>query len=226
MAMKLNEIIKTSYTTRPYSLEYDDEFETPGDEDSGHFSYIKRPKSNPHVVIKKNKDTLEHTRDGFILYVKELKRRRIWEKNIHFPRVYNTTDIKTRYGDNVRSWEIEKLIPLYECSKEELTSILYRYFHFSNDMKNKSNPDIDRMHRDSIIDEIINNIKSSIKPPYRWVTDDEFKEAILILRDISKNIKASLDIHSDNIMARRTSTGIQLVFSDPFGFQNLKNEIE
>ena len=51
-----------------------------------------------------------------------------------------------------------------------------------------------------------------------YMVDDDFKRAMDFIIATSQKTGYHYDIHDENIMIRRTSTGAQMVISDPLGF--------
>jgi hypothetical protein len=213
--MKLNEIIKTSHKQAHGGVFYNKKLKQKAQDSDNHglYSFVTHDEDDPHIVTKYGKETLENSRDGFIKYAQEIKRRRLWEKNIHFPRIYtvtDTTDATPTIGGKYRSWKIEKLTKLRSCSTEQLNAMSYQYFGKEYESF---------VSKTSIITNICKNIENFLygisDTP---VIDNEFKQACLILRDIREKINIYFDIHDGNLMVRVTPVGTQIVFTDPFGF--------
>lgn len=225
--MKLIEITST-ITNKPTNLDMDDRNKPKrhgvGDDDIGHFSFVKPDEDDPHMIRKYHRraDIID---DAFNYYVEELRKRKLWNKNIHFPRIYNT-NIHQGYKD----WEIEKLIKLSDASKTEYRALIKRYF---------SGEDVDAgLYRAT---DKMNYMQIFLNFIVRYtgdgdgdgdegfqVVDEELKKALNILVEIKRNVPeiTHFDWGLDNIMFRRTSVGLQVVFTDPFGFAKVQKNVD
>jgi len=188
--------------------------------DPGHFSFVKHDEDEPHMITKYHRRP-DEMGDAFVSYAKLLKKKKIWNKNIHFPRIYVTNDDKDAEGRVFRDWTMEKLVSWKNVSEEELRELISRYFR---------GPEINRF----LSGKFTPLLEYAEQIPlycisYFWnknhgrfiVNNDEFKWALDFLKDIVNGeygYIGSLDLHADNVMYRRTPVGVQLVFTDPFGF--------
>lgn len=227
--MRLFEIIKHTYTQdrrefAPDERERDsgesgEEGSTKptsdGDElESGSFSFVK-PDVDPHMIRKYHKRDHYAETDGFVLYAEYLASKELWNKNIHFPRVYNTNQ-DPGYGD-AHDWLIEVLVPWNYVSEKEYQAMFRRYFTGEG------------VERRMILDNTalyavaMSTMISTVCGEYGLnediqVKDEELAEAIRLLTEFADSSSAELDLHKNNIMYRRTSVGMQVVLSDPFGY--------
>lgn len=212
--MKLIEIFEPSVEQKNYRGEFD--FRSSG-KNMGHgvlgqgsFSVARHDKSDPHMVNKRQYDPgteIGTVNDVFDLYATVVVKEQLWDM-VHFPRIYKIKKITDSTGKSVHRWKMEKLIPLDSVSVEELQHLFRRYFAT---MPNSTSPHYISRH-----------IKEVIQ--YGWVRsikDDTFKAAceklIEIFTEIQKtNDAVFIDLHSNNLMVRRSHLGIDVVFSDPF----------
>jgi hypothetical protein len=139
--MKIYEILSTQTyrqprMTRQERHDVDDDDSIP----AGWYSFVHKDKDDPHMVKKFKRPNKED--DGYDDYVNELRKNKLWSKNIHFPRVYNTNVSHYINPDHAngpeyeKGWDkntyvdytLERLIPYSNVSTQQLTSALSRYF--------------------------------------------------------------------------------------------------
>jgi len=238
--MKINnllEIISTSTKERSVSGKFkSDDWEVEDDQNErekgrsvGRFSTVK-PGSDPHTVKKSSKVPGMDTIDGYWTFIDYVIKYKLWE-NPHFPRVYSIKKIKDSTGDLMFRGEIEKLEPLKELNLKEIEHLFERIFGqdgLPTLMQNTAGLDSSELKK-AYIDRFAKDIEQISKGITKLkIVDDSFKKAIKILQMIRKKEKQAgkksirggrgliYDIHSENIMVRRTPYGLQLVFTDPF----------
>lgn len=213
--MRLFEIITHTKTSEPRGLSDEERLEPKkhglvGVDDSN-FSFVQSDE-DPHMVRKYNKSEEASRQDGFAKYVEFIVRFKLWDNNVHFPRVYNTNVVQGGdYGDPVYDWTIEKLLDWDAVSVAEYDYMNQRYF-------GESVNDEPRLLIQDMASRILNALRGDT------VMSNEVRDPDLITAmEVLKQIKdyagfVGYDIHKDNIMFRRTPVGMQLVFNDPFGF--------
>lgn len=182
-----------------------------GEEGVGSFSRV-RPSKEPHQVKKYSHSPLKYD-EGFNIfarYIAEPGKNRM--DNIHIPKVYNIKKYTDASGKHIDSYEMERLQSLQTVSKEELEHMWNVYFN------TEWSEHTDMSMLLGMLQIVIDNDTSLDL----MIKSQELKEAIFIIRGAldyaSKkfgDIRAMPDLHADNLMIRRTSSGVQLVFSDP-----------
>lgn len=188
---------------------------TPDELGRGIFSRVTTHADDPHLITKYQMRSNDgYIRDLFNEYAEIIALHKLWNL-IHFPRVYAIKKIVDDAGNSLHEWKIEKLVPLSAVSKNDIESLSERYF----------SPKIIRKLVDEKyhISEFCYVIERSIQYE-KWdnFVDDTLREAGKVLYEIYKVLdkkypyNVSFDLHEDNIMFRRTHTGLELVFSDPF----------
>lgn len=182
------------------------------------YSKVKDVKNEPHMVRKYNHrpmDKYAHKRnavDGFNYFIEQLIEKEETD-NIHFPKVYSMKKIVDDNDNFIHTYDIEKLIPGFRLTKDELVKVCTESFGEEEGSDQYDEDDLQRIIAGKIIYAIEKN-------DYTDIISDSLIEALNIITDIIKSavkIKRGhrLDIHSDNIMYRRTPYGVQLVINDP-----------
>lgn len=182
------------------------------------FSVVTHKENDPHMVRKHNyrpmdpKASRRFRTDGFNFFVQELINRDAMD-NIYFPKVYSMKKISDDSNQYIHTYKTEKLYDMKQLSREELLKICEEIFG-PDDMSN----DFDE---NDLISIIAGKIEYAlINYDYSDIKSDELINALQILAGIAKDAikspeKYRLDVHTQNIMARRTPYGPQLVINDP-----------
>lgn len=173
---------------------------------------------DPHVVTKQqlNKsDPYGELVDLFDEYAEMISEKRLWEF-IHFPRVYKTKRKHNSQGQTRYEWEMERLIPVKTIEHDEIVRLSNRYFKSSalEDLEEEEFHISEFVFQLEMMAEL-NDVKS--------IKDETLAKSISILNVIFNSLQrkhaphtVTMDLHSENIMFRRTQNGLQVVFSDPF----------
>lgn len=232
----LLEIISTSTKERSVSGRFkSDDWEVEDDWNErekgrgvGRYSVVK-PGSDPHTVKKSSKTPGMDMMDGYWKFIDYVIKYKLWE-NPHFPRVYSIKKIKDSTGDIMFRGEIEKLEPLKGLRFDEIKHLYEKIFGLDElpslmkNTKGLGKEELAKLYIDRFAKDISQTAKGIVP---NWIVDESFKNAIEILKKIKEKEKSSgekairgkgfiYDIHSENIMVRRTPYGLQLVFTDPF----------
>ncbi len=155
------------------------------------------------------------TKDGFNYFIENIIKSDSFD-NIHFPKVYNIKKITDKEGNWIHKYDVERLIPLKELSNREI----YRLFTDNFKRHVKEYEKMDSYDLEDTRSNIGFILSSAIrKNDHSELRSAELKKAVSLLHNM--NTRASdeghfMDLHSDNVMARRTPYGLQLVINDPF----------
>lgn len=210
--MKLNEIIEPEIITKNYKgqFRYPQKPNTNAEMGFGYFSVTRTDKSDPHMVIKRHKKAYDF-KEGFDIFAQNVVDNKLY-KNIHFPKIYKSTDIKDKENQSIKKWQIERLYPFKSLSEKELIHLVESYFYPSSFENFLSHGE--KMIRFKIVD----ILKVAIyKGNYDPIKSDELKNALAIIKKMYENQTGiMLDLHQGNVMIRRTPYGNQLVITDPF----------
>lgn len=157
--------------------------------------------------------------DGYFAFVDALRQLKPADKiNPYLPQIYKVKPFETTNRKRYLEVTMEKLYPFKEIRQEEAFAILEkltgeRLAHdFIKDAKRFLLRIVERF--------IENPEKSSFNLPNKRVfaiTDVNFKKAAALVNRFITVF--NLDLHDQNIMFRRTSTGAQLVITDPLGYE-------
>lgn len=215
--MRLFELITHTRTRNPTAMDpverSEPEMFSMADKQPGTFSFIRNDDDDPHMVRKYNKTAYHSKQDGFVVYAEFVNKYKLWDSSVHFPRIYNTNDDPDRDGSRY-DWQMEKLIEWRDISAKEFLALYNRYF-----IAPVSREDLPSQ---MLVDDIINELLEALHPksdPADVVKDEGLLSALKSLKVIRDTAGFSeFDLHINNIMYRRTAVGLQLVFSDPFGF--------
>lgn len=209
--MLLTEIIQTDVTN--VNLPNRKFKQSKSQEDSigkGRYSTVRNDPKDPHMVIKKTKfdknSTSYHNKDVYPQFIEELINSD-QKMNPYFPRVYGMKSYNDKSDDKLHKFNIERLEDLRQLSAEEMDHIMSLIME--DDVRKAWNIDNERMLAWFISEAIKkNSVRKEIK-------DKNLYDALTFL---SKFLKKNwfLDLHSENMMFRRTPYGPQLVITDPF----------
>lgn len=173
----------------------------------GSYAYGAPDKKDPHMFNKKN--WVPAHKDGYYEYVRWIQP--YIESNIFLPRVYQIKVTTDSNGKQIPKYKIEKLRPYTDFSIESILGLANSLFpHFERDVRPGSLADISFVWK-KMIKEIDNMINGR-----DFTTDnDQLVQAIRIIQRIIDSGPYHNDMHSGNAMVRGTSTGPQLVITDP-----------
>lgn len=182
----------------------------------GRYSTVRSDPKDPHMVTKKSKfdknTTQYHNKDVYPQFIEALINSD-QKMNPYFPRVYGMKSYTDQKGDKLHKFNIEKLEDLRELSKEELEHIMDLAI---DENVRKARKISDERIFAWFISEAVkkNSIRKEIK-------DKNLYNALTFL---SKFLKKNwfLDLHSENMMFRRTPYGPQLVITDPFSQESIQ----
>ncbi len=175
---------------------------------TGHFSSVySDPKRTPHDARKVSRPRDLHEIDGFYHYMVELEK---WPDNgnPYFPRfraikIYHGPDDLTVY-----SAQMEKLIPAKSGASER--EVIFRRIFGDEEGKGFAK-------RHSLF-EVVEAAIQKYGNLADKIIDKDLLSAANFIQRVSEKHSAGVDIHSDNLMFRRTPYGLQLVITDPLSF--------
>lgn len=222
--MKILEILNTEIQNRSYRGKFDNVDRTfkkmygktkdPRSIDSGNFSYVKKD-NDPHMVVKTSRTPLDAEEDGYWVYIDYIIKHKLWE-NTYFPRVYINKNIKDSDNNSMRRIKMEKLFKFSSINSKELLFLENKVFgsalEIDPDDSNDKGSHLFEFAK-QVSKDIYNGVSSSEKK------DSNYIEAVTIIGNIMKNKNLALDLHDDNLMIRRSNSGVQLVITDPFSFK-------
>lgn len=178
----------------------------------GKYSVVADDPADPHMVKKRqlSRSDTDNSKDLYTTFAKTVVAYKLWNK-IHFPRIYEIKVLQDKDHKQLFKWRIEKLHDIYTLSPEEFDSLINRYF--TRDIVQAINKSPERMC--DIMRSMI------VKKDFSNVEDEQFKTCMAIISKMIQSFQSigryfKLDLHSGNIMVRRTSVGPQLVITDPF----------
>ena len=213
--MKLDEILEafdTQVSDKTTSRSFRPSVPPKSEDELGRGSFsIARPSKDPHTIKKRqfNDPSLRKESDVFQDYARVVYKNKLWDK-IHFPRIYSAKTLKDKEGNVLHRWEMEKLLPLDSLAKndhDELYHFFAKYVPEDYALSVRSFLDVlDQAAHTGNVDKIDDeNLQRAIK----WLHQ--------MYRHFAKKYdKMRFDLRPSNVMVRRTNTGPQLVFSDPF----------
>jgi len=230
--MRLYEIT-TAFQRKP-DKKYSKKFKIPQNRTletgkKGAYSKVKDDRFDPSIIHKYNYIPVksEHKYDPYWLYVDYIIGSRLHETNPYFPKFYVSQTIKDVRNFKVRKLTMERLDAHETVSSDELERYLM------SALKEDWIKKIFVKPRDGDLNVIwtweyfCNAIEYTVKrggdSPFK---DEQLNEAIremqMMLRSFANyySIGTGVDLHSDNIMIRRTGGDIQPVITDPFFNKN------
>jgi hypothetical protein len=178
------------------------------------FSHKNRPASAFKVGIGDGEDT-------YLSYIAKVSQNERWKSNPYLPRVHSQKNYKDPGGGASYVVEMEKLVPFMSIEPEEVEAIIDRAFH---NLPPGKYADLPRQY--DVVEEITSAAQGNTTS-IRNIKDKQLLQAIAMISNIgSKRYRGNeygkrssgamhLDIHTSNVMIRRTSVGAQLVITDP-----------
>lgn len=179
------------------------------------FSSVSPVKNSPHE-IKKYGHTPLAIQEGFNFFIKYIIETNN-QSNIHFPRVYSVQKIGDKDGKHIDKYIMERLIDLDSVSYDELVIVFKQNFKIYNQNYVSA----------AEVADIISRCVNSTPSREEEILSDSLSEALKLTNDCIKkckevcsgkqykNYRVCEDLHSGNIMLRRTQHGYQIVINDP-----------
>lgn len=176
---------------------------------------------DPHMVNRLAKKASNRGDSEYDIFAKWVTSNEKVRQNPHFPRIY-VMNAKQEDGESgtqklLIDYKIEKLVPMDKLSSEEIRAIMDTHFA-PRDMSVEDFNDYEFTYNDIAFFtfEYIHSGESSedIAPV------GKFRQACDMLENFLYEEPMGLvyDLHWENIMVRRTGTGLQLVFTDPVAY--------
>lgn len=209
----LLELIDTKITTK----KYDPRAKRGPVMGSGIYSTVTKDLDDPHMVRKLHHDPDTAGLDGFVKWGEYMIKHKLMN-NPHLPRIYNISKEMIDGGGFVYEYTMEELTPLSKGNirKDEFEALWRQH------MSEESYPeDADEMSGEELMGFLGSIIMAAIEGDDKSlndITSESLKEAVLHLRHYYEEESSNPipDVHSDNVMMRRTPHGLQLVVTDPF----------
>lgn len=164
----------------------------------------------PHLPQEDIQDT-----DSYSIYIKKITDDKMAQKNPYFPRVYDIKITSDKYQQQKYSIKMEKLQNISQSSDEELIYFLEKMFKI--ELFPQRYQPLDELTHEGKIRAMSFALKESIDND-SLVNDEILEEALNYLKMLYNNPAYGLawDLHAGNYMVRRTPSGGQIVFVDPF----------
>lgn len=191
---------------------------------AGTQSSVKDHPNDPHMVKKHNirpyPDTLGKQTDGFNQFINYLIEHDLLD-NVHFPKVYDIKEIVDQDDRKIYTYTMEKLVPSMSLYRDEIDAFCEKIFtpelaeRFFTDASMLGRSEETYKYR--MFDLFTQEFDEALN--YGRITDiqdESLRDAFVTLHMISLRLKKSSDLHNGNFMWRRSSTGVQIVFTDPF----------
>ena len=225
--MLINEIIDPEISKReikspmnlPRMIKAKDRREYSSDA-AGAYAYGSEVTGDPHLYSKKSFMPSRLEQDAYYQYIKAAGPH--MGENPYLPRVYKINVIADPLYRYKPSYKLEKLDDLASCDRAELRYLIESAFPGYLESLIST---IDTSSEWAMGRGLIQEIKLVIEGPRQYpkyaakhqftVNPELLQAATIIQRVISSNKHFSLDLHSKNVMVRRTQVGVQLVITDP-----------
>ena len=214
--MKILEIVDTKFSSAKYKGRFRDNSEEyfsdkPNVLGAGLFSKAVHDKKDSHMVRKSH--TAPDAGDGFVPFAEYLAKSGYMD-HPNLPKIYEIRDIEDRAGSRVYSYTIEQLLPYSKFSVKALIPIAEKTF------KMDAFTEKDLSSSKALTGKFGSILADAVAyGDTRDIIDDNVIVACGVLRNFLKTFDGAattLDLHSGNLMYRRTPYGLQLVISDPF----------
>lgn len=206
------------FKDRPFN--YHKEKNNPRNLGTGNFSKVRSTR-DPHVVKKSSISTTRgnpELDDAYWDFVNLVLKNKLWE-NPYFPRFYRKTSIQGEKDTSHHSVEMERLESIEKAPNEDLIPMIRKALNKKGREYVKAKAE-EVGGKGALIFAFSTVINSAVYDGnLSLIGDDELAKALKILNLYAKNSSVKIDIHEENIMARRTPVGLQLVITDPFSFK-------
>ena len=174
--------------------------------DSGAFSNVKDDYGDPHMIKKSsNKAIRAGVDEGFRVFIEFIVKNG-YADNPHFPRVYKANKIVGKDGYAVDSYKVEKLLTKTQVDEEALVGLVKALL-----------PNYKReIHEYNAASILADEIEAETYKQLNRFELESLNDACRIIAElVASNKSVSTDLHTGNIMFRRTQHGIQVVLNDP-----------
>ena len=204
---------------------------------TGAFATAYRHKNTPHDVTKGSKATSDP--DGWQVLFHAISKDEDAQANPYFPRFRSINQFKQNddYADDAKESyvvKVEALEPYKNLSEAEREMLVNKIFEESGmDIINHYWEEKFRSHayprgrpQHFAGEKFAWAIRACLEgdtweDELRWaIQDKKFKQAIEFLQKTAQEEEVEFDLHSSNMMIRRTSVGVQLVLNDPLGYSD------
>lgn len=171
--------------------------------------------------------------DAYFKYVQLLAKNNRFIKNSYFPKIYDV-QVRTYKEEGIEETyytyavDMERLYDWSTLRDEEALMLgkrmFYNYEKLSKHFLEKASEynDIVPQYRIALLEfirhavfDIWGEYPKDVTDQRTTIKDTDLKKAVMLLKSLKAKEGVGFDIHSGNIMIRRTSTGPQLVFTDP-----------
>lgn len=188
----------------------------------GVFADVYGHADNPHDVVKISWPAHSTKVDGYEAFIRELSRDPKMYNNPHFPRIQLIRNVRDKESGN-RQYivRMERLYSHSELSKEEYDIMVENTF---KPLYIKSvERDIPDWRKDSVSQSVFFNwmeygftsMSHIPEQAYTKVKSKELQSALAKIEELADKYYVRIDIHSGNIMFRKTQYGPVLVITDP-----------
>lgn len=179
---------------------------------SGTFASAYANQDTPHDVTKGSK--LAKQPDGFQALFTALSKDEEAQANPYFPRFRQIRTYSNKHeGDKKRTSyvvRVEKLEPFTNLSRTERDMLTDKIFTTKGQKEHVDGEGLAwGIYGASIARKQLTGLE---------IRDPDFLDAMIFLDEVVEKYAYGLDLHSENIMVRRTSVGPQIVLNDPLGF--------
>lgn len=172
----------------------------------GSFSRVTAD-SDPHLVNKQSiRPSNDDNQDGFAAFIRYLKQTGNSD-NIHFPKVYAAKSMTDKAATTRHNFQMERLLEPKRLSSEELNRLCDA--NFTDRLMERTYEEMAfAMERAVVADSALE----------KYIASESLAEALRIVRQCAAETKHAIDLNEENWMVRRTSTGLQIVITDPLGY--------
>lgn len=190
---------------------------------SGVFATVYGHDDNPHEVVKVSDPADAKNIDGYEPFIRELSRDPSMHENPHFPRIQIVRNIYDPRANNNRQYivRMEKLYSWDKLSAEEFEVMVTNTFKHSYIINIISGlpswVEADKWKRLYFewLDKGFISSNYIHERAYTALKLPELQQALSKIAKIADNERVRIDIHTNNIMFRKTQYGPVLVITDP-----------
>lgn len=184
----------------------------------GSHASVKDHPTDPHMVKKHNNNPYgANTRrqyDGFNVFIQYLIDNNLTD-NIHFPKVYDLKTINDRDGNRIHAYTMEKLVGFWNVGVDQVLSYFQNHFipGVFPEVPDYITKDDDKLRWfEKYVDD---RMHKAIYTNAEIASTESLAEALKIVYKARRETGAAPDLGTENLMWRRSASGLVLVINDP-----------
>ena len=188
--------------------------------DAGAYGFIKRDKDNPFTVEKQpHMADANIDKDAYYRYINYVTKNKLAQDNPFLPRVYSVKDVADPSNNKKYKIDIESLTPLTGLSTAQLQQMGENLFTNFNEIRKSISGNLNGHQKGTIRKALADGIAECLERNYQakdnTIENQLLRQALTVVRKVKMSGRFAYDLSANNLMARMTPHGPQLVIVDP-----------